>query len=737
MNIKPTLTTLLILGASLNAAAQNTPVYLDRTKPIEQRVEDALSRLTLEEKVAMIHGQGTFSSPGSRRLGIPELYWNDSSHGVHCEDIWTSYAPAGQLNDSVTSFPALTALAATWNRSLAGLYGKSVGEEARYRDKDVLLGPGLNIYRTPLCGRNFEYLGEDPYLAGEMAAEYVKELQKNGVAACLKHFAVNNQEKWRLYLDVKVSDRALYEIYLPAFKKAIQKGGAWALMGAYNKYAGTHCSHNKRLLVDILRNEWNWDGVVVSDWGGAHDTREAVHNGLDVEMGSWSNDGKPGFTYKDYFMADPYLAKMRSGEIDSATINNKVRNVLRLIFRTAMNPDKPYGNINEAAHYAAARAIGNEAVVLLKNNGILPLDPAKAGRVLVVGENAVHPLNVGGGASEIKAKDMFKPLDAIRRVYGKDVKYARGYKSGKYVYTKETPVPQSITDSLRAEAVAMAADADVIIYVGGMNKNAFQDCEHTDRRDMSLSFGQDRLIEELAAVCPNIIIANISGNGYSMPWLDKVPAVLQCWQLGTMLGPVMTDIISGKANPSGKLPFSIPRKLEDNGAHHFGEKSYPGVATAPGANSYVVEYLDDIYVGYRWHDTKRIPALFPFGYGLSYTTFKYGKPTASATEMSADGNITINIPITNTGKVEGKETVQLYIEDVKSSLPRPLKELKSFEKVSLRPGETANVSFTITAEDLKYFDDTRHEWVAEPGKFRAHIAASSADVRATVNFTLK
>lgn len=442
---------------------------------------------------------------------------------------------------------------------------------------------------------------------------------------------------------------------------------------------------------------------------------------------------------------------IKSGEVPESTVNDKAHNILRLIFRTSMNTEKPFGSVATPEHYAAAKQIGDEAIVLLKNNGILPLDPAKTGNILVVGENAVRKLTDGGGSSELKVKDMFTPLDAIRSIYGDGVKFAEGYRTGRPMYDAEDIIPDAILDSLRNEAVAMAKDADVVIYIGGLNKNGFQDCESTDRREYNLPWNQDKLIEELAAANPNLIVANISGNAYAMPWINKVPAVLQSWYLGTMIGPSMADVISGKVNPSGKLPFSFPKNLEDNGAHHFGEISYPGIegtsagnaaadlkgADVSAGNDPQQEYLEDIFVGYRWHDSKNIPALFPFGYGLSYTTFKYGKAVLSSKEMETDGAITLTIPITNTGSVEGKETVQLYVQDEKSSLPRPVKELKGFRKISLAPGETKEVSFTITPEELKFFDDSKHEWIAEPGKFKAMVGSSSTDIRSTVQFSYR
>lgn len=741
----------MTLTTAIPAANAEKPIYLDQNAPIEKRVEDALSRMTLEEKVALCHAQGKFSSKGVERLGIPEIWMSDGPHGVRAEINWNDWGYSGWTNDSITAFPALTALAATWNPQLSALYGKSIGEEARYRKKDVLLGPGVNIYRTPLNGRNFEYMGEDPYLAGVMAVPYIQELQKNGVAACVKHFALNNQEKWRGTVDVDLSDRALYEIYLPAFKKAVQEGGAWSIMGAYNKIWDQHCCHNERLLNDILRDEWGFDGAVITDWGGAHDTKEAALNGLDIEMGSFTNGltSESEFGYDDYYLAKPYLEMIRKGEVPESTVDEKARNVLRLIFRTAMDTNKPFGSKCTPEHYAAAKAIGDESIVLLKNNGILPLDASKYGSILVVGDNAVRRLTDGGGSSELKPKDYVSPLSALKALYGDKVKFAQGYACGRSLYEAEDTIPQEEQDRLRAEAVAMAKDADVVIYIGGLNKNAWQDCESTDRREYELPFGQNQLIEELIKANPNIVIANISGNAYEMPWVKDVPAILHTSYLGTMGGESLADVIAGNVNPSGKLPYSIPVKLEDCGANSFGEVSYPGIESGDtdvvaipgsvieGGKNPKQKYMEDIFVGYRWHDTKKIPALFPFGHGLSYTEFEYGKPVVSESVIGENGKIRIEVPVTNKGAKEGSEIVELYISDLKSSLPRPIKELKGFGKVKLAPGETKSVKFEITPEDLKFFDDKKHEWVVEPGKFKAHVAASSTDIRHTIPFEYK
>ena len=733
---------LFILSFSLFAAvavAQTpVPLYLDESQPIEVRVQDALSRMTLEEKVKLCTAQSKFSSHGVPRLGIPEIWMSDGPHGVREEIQWDSWSNAGFTNDSCTAFPALTCLAATWNPEMSALYGKNIGEEARYRRKDILLGPGCNIYRTPLNGRNFEYLGEDPYLASVMVVPYIQELQKNGVAACVKHYALNNQEKWRGHIDVQLSDRALYEIYLPAFKAAVQEGGAWSIMGAYNKVRGEHACHNDLLLNRILKEEWGFDGCVVTDWGGAHDTREAVFNGLDIEMGSYTNGLTSGrdFAYSDYFLARPYLQGLQSGEYPLSTVEDKAARVLRLIFRTAMNRNRPWGSFTSEAHYEAARQIGTEGIVLLKNEpvkrqqpALLPIDPSRYEKILVVGDNATRRLTEGGGSSELKVKHEISPLQGLVELYGDKITYTQGYAAGRPRYGK-VEQPRVDTDSLYRKALELAADADLVIFVGGLNKNHEQDCEAGDRVQYSLPFGQDRLIPELAAINPNLVLVLVSGNAVEMKWVDEVPAIVQAWYLGSEAGHALADVLGGAVNPSGKLPMSFPVKLTDNGAHAFDALCYPG-------DSIRVEYKEDILVGYRWHDTKKIPALFPFGHGLSYTTFSYGKATLSSSSLAADGSITVTVPVKNSGDRPGKEVVQLYIGDNKSSLPRPKKELKAFDKIALNPGEEKTVTFTITPDDLKYFDDARHEWVAEPGKFTLYIGASSADIRTQASFTLK
>ncbi len=522
-------------------------------------------------------------------------------------------------------------------------------------------------------------MGEDPYLASVLVVPYIQELQKNGVAACVKHFALNNQELWRGHIDVHLSDRALHEIYLPAFKAAVHQGGSWTIMGAYNKVRGEHACHNDLLLNKILKEEWGFDGAVITDWGGAHDTDEAVFNGLDIEMGTYT-DGlarESEFTYDDYYLAAPYLKGLKEGKYPISTIDDKASRILRLIFRTAMNRHKPWGSFASEEHFEVARKISEEGIVLLKNSSVsdkkpalLPLQAEKYQRILVVGENATRAQTQGGGSSELKVKREVSPLEGLKARYGDKINYAQGYKAGRPHYGRVEEIPQKITDSLRADAVEKARDAEVVIFVGGLNKNHQQDAEAGDRITYDLPFGQNELIRELLAVNKNVIAVLVSGNAVAMPWVKEVPAILQAWYLGSEAGNALANIISGEVTPSGKLPFSFSVKLTDNGAHAFDYMSYPG-------DSIRQEYKEDILVGYRWHDTKKIPALFPFGHSLSYTSFAYSQITADKKQLnSPEDKISVSVTVTNTGTVKGKEVVQLYIGDERSSLPRPLKELK-------------------------------------------------------------
>ncbi|MBP7611883.1 MAG: glycoside hydrolase family 3 C-terminal domain-containing protein [Paludibacter sp.] len=724
----------LVVGAGLQVNAQSKkPAYLDDRMPIEERVESALSLMTLEEKVALCHAQSKFSSHGVPRLGIPEIWMSDGPHGVREEILWDSWNNAGFTNDSCTAYPALTCLAATFNPSLSLAYGVAIGEEARYRRKDILLGPGVNIYRTPMNGRNFEYMGEDPYLASIMVVPYIKGVQQSGVAACVKHYALNNQEEWRGHINVNLSDRALYEIYLPAFKAAVEEGQVWSIMGSYNQLRGQHCCHNDLLLNRILKTDWKFDGAVVTDWGGAHDTKQAALNGLDIEMGSYTNglSSKAKFGYEDYYLARPFLDMLKKGEVPLSVVDDKARRVLRLIFRTAMTPNRPYGRFVCTDHSETARKVAEEGIVLLKNDKqFFPAPVGKYQKIVVVGENATRSVTEGGGSSTLKVKYEVSPLQGLIAKYGKDhVVYAQGYASGPSLYDREEPSKLN-TDSLFKAAVETAKNADVVYFVGGLNKNHFQDSEGGDRKTYNLPFGQDKLIEAILKVNKNVAVILISGNAVAMPWEKDVPAIVQTWYLGSEGGNAIANVLTGAVNPSGKLPFSFPKKLEDNAAHSFGRLSYPG----DSINQY---YKEDILVGYRWFDTKKIAPQFAFGYGLSYTTFEYGKITTDKTAYKADETIKISFTLKNTGKVDGAEAVQVYASQPKASVMRPAKELKAFTKVFLKAGETQTVSLEVKVKDMAFYNEKSMSWTVEPGEFVLRNAASAADVKSSVSIQVK
>ena len=713
------LVALAFVAGSCTAPQANGPIYLDENAPIEERVEDALSRLTIEEKVALCHAQSKFSIKGVPRLGLPEVWMSDGPHGVRAEIEWDSWNYAQWGNDSCTAFPALTCLAATWNPDMSALFGKAIGEEARYRKKDVLLGPGVNIYRTPFNGRNFEYMGEDPKLASVMVAPYIRAAQQSGIATCVKHYALNNQETERMRVNVHLSERALREIYLPAFKAAVD-AGAWSFMGSYNRYLGQHGCHNDVLVNQILKEEWGFDGAFISDWGGAHDTYEAAEYGLDIEMGT----GSDGLTYStknhydNYHLALPYLDALKRGEVSMEKLDDKARRVLRLIFRTVMSKDRPWGSFATEEHAAVAREVAREGIVLLKNDGILPLKPADGKRIAVIGENATRSMCKAGGSSELKPWREVSPLEAMVEAYGaENIRYAMGYGSGPSSYGRVNPSPYD-AEELKKEALEAAADADAVLFVGGLNKSHRQDCEDGDRLTYALPFGQEELIRALTEVNPNIVVVLISGNAVETQWSHLTRAVVQGWYGGSEAGHALVDILSGRVNPSGKLPFSFYARLEDCGAHAFDDSCYPGV----NSECY---YKEDILVGYRWLQAKGIKPAYPFGYGLSYTTFELGEPVAKKSSYGTQDRITVSVEVTNTGSVAGKEVVQLYASKPESAVERAPRELKAFEKVALQAGETKRIELSLAVEELAYWDEESHSWQIEKGDYDLYVGNSS------------
>lgn len=711
----------------------NPLIAQNNSESMDKKIEEIIKQLTLKEKLDMCHAQSKFSSKGVARLGIPELWMSDGPHGVRAEIEWDTWNHAQWTNDSCTAFPALTCLAATFNPDLSYKYGKAIGQEARYRKKDVLLGPGVNIYRTPLNGRNFEYMGEDPYLASKMVVPYIHGVQENGVAACVKHYVLNNQEHWRDHINVELSDRALYEIYLPAFKAAVQEGKVWSIMGAYNQFRGQYCCHNELLVNKILKKDWAFDGTLITDWGATHNTKQAALYGLDIEMGT----GTDGLTsssknaYDNYYLANPLRKMIENGEIEESVVDDKVRRILRLMFRTSMNKSRPFGSMNSQEHFDIAREIAQEGIVLLKNeDNFFPIDPKTTKTIAIIGENATKVMTLGGGSSELKTIHEISPLQGFQeRFTNANILHAMGYSSGPSVYGRVIPSKLN-AKSLRSQAVKIASQADMVLYVGGLNKNHHQDCEGDDRLQFELPFEQEKLLSEILKVNKNTALILVSGNAVEMPWISKVKAIAQVWYLGSEAGHAIADIISGDVNPSGKLPFTFPVKLEDNAAHSFGKLSYPG----DGKNQ---EYKEDILVGYRWHDTKNIKPLFEFGFGLSYTNFDITNTSSDKNTYHSNDTISISCEIKNTGKVDGKETIQIYAKDKSSSVLRPSKELKGFKKINLRAGESKTIQIKIPVKKLSFFDDTKMNWKLEKGEFQFLIGTSSRNIYQSIDIKVE
>lgn len=763
--MKKSIFILSYIALSLSASPGQAQVYLDPNKPLEERVEDALSRMTTADKIAIIHAQSKFSSPGVARLGIPELWCTDGPHGIRPDVLWDEWEQAGCTNDSCVAFPALSALASTWNIELAHRYGVSIGEEARYRNKAVLLGPGCNILRNPLNGRSFEYLGEDPYLSGQMVSQYIQGVQEQGVAACVKHYALNNNEQNRYTSNVECDERTLREIYLPAFETAVKQGGAWSIMGGYNLFRGQHACHNDYLMNKILKGEWGFDGAVISDWGGTQSTEEAIYNSLDLEYGTWTDGLKMGVTnaYDNYFMARPYLQLINEGKVGTQELDDKAKRVLRLIMRTSMDRNRPFGAMNSPEHIETAIRVGDESIVLLKNTPLkpatakglkpetlLPLQLGKIKSIAVIGENAIKMMTVGGGSSSLKAQHEISPLAGLQQRLagtGIEVKYARGYVGdvgGEYNGVK---TGQDLSDNrsaaeLTAEAVKLAKESDVVIFIGGLNKSDHQDAEGFDRHEYGLPYGQDALIEALLLANTNLVVVNISGNPVAMPWAERVPAILQDWYLGSEAGTSLARVLTGDVNPSGHLAMTWYKTLDQcsvfapvlkEGKKKVADpKRYPGIKEE-GKDQWNLEYSEGLFVGYRHIDQQKQKPLFPFGFGLSYTTFEL----SHASVTSQDGLPVVKATIRNTGALAGAQVVQLYVNDAKASVVRPVKELKGFVKVNLQPGESSEITLNLSERDLSFYDITTNDWKAEPGRFNLLLGFSSQDIKATLPFDYK
>ena len=700
----------------------------------EMVIEELVSRLTLDEKISMIHGTGLFHNGGVERLGIPELVMSDGPMGVRNDFEDAHWRVIGNTDDYVSYLPSNSALASTWNRDLAYEAGTVLGEEARGRGKDVILAPGVNIKRSPLCGRNFEYMSEDPYLTGEIAVPLVKGVQSADTAACVKHFALNNQETERLWVEVKVSERALREIYLPAFEKVVKEGHVYSVMGAYNRYNGEHCCESKTLLNGILRGEWKFDGMVVSDWGGVHLTKEAATSGLDLEMSVTDN-------FDEYCMAEPLKKAVENGEIAEELIDKKVKNILRLMYRLNMLGKvlrKP-GSYNTPEHRQKILDTARESVILLKNDKKqLPLSQKKTKKVLVIGDNANRIQSYGGGSAEIKALYEITPLLGIKMLLGGNAKvdFVPGYyadnfdhmntetnwqadsleNGGGFTGANGGVAPEILEkqDTYRAEAVKKAAEGgyDTVIFVGGQNH--FQDLEGHDRPNMKLPYAQDKLIEELLEVAPDMIMVMFSGSPVEMPWISRVHTLVWSWFNGMEGGTALAEILFGKVNPSGRLPETFPISHLDCSAHCIGE--FPGEKT--------VDYAEGIFVGYRYYDTRQVPVLFPFGYGLSYTEFVYSNLRVEGTYP----NFKVSVDVTNDGNAAGKEVVQIYVGKSDSQVERAMKELRGFTKLELQPGETKTAEVTLDEAAFTYFDENLRHFVTESGEYKIFAGKSVAEI---------
>ncbi len=689
---------------------------------MDHKVEKLVSQLTLEEKVSLIHGNTFFTTPAIPRLGIPALHLSDGPCGVREENSPYKWNSANWKNDSTAYFPALTSLASTWNTELATEFGNAYAEEAIARGKDIMLAPGLNIHRTPLNGRNWEYLSEDPYLTSRIAVNYIKAAQAKGIAVCAKHFALNNQELERETINVEASERALREIYLPAFETAVKEGEVLSVMGAYNKFRGLYACQNPYLLQIILKGEWGFRGLVMSDWGATHNTFEAAYNGLDLEM-------MPKVGTKDfYYMGQPLLDSVKAGKIDAKVIDDKVKRILYVMVKLNLigkpEPDTTgmASRLGTPERAATTLKIAEESVILLKNEQVLPLNLRNIKTLAVIGDNATRKHAHGGGSTIIKAKYEINPLEGLQNKLGNSVKinFTQGYNISKDLKT--------VDQALIREAVKTASASDAVIIFGGLNHQPGLDCEGSDKPDMKLPYGQDELIKAVMKANPNTVVVMIAGSPVDMgAWIQDVKGLIFTSYLGMETGTALANIITGAVNPSGKLPYTLPVKLEDSPSYVMGE--YPGM-------NGTVHYTDDIYVGYRYYDTKNVKPLFPFGFGLSYTSFSYGNIKVETSGKAESLVCTVSFNIKNTGNTEGKEIGEVYVRDIESALPRPLKELKGFSKVNLNPGETKNVKINLDQRAFQYYDPDKKEWVLEPGKFEILVGPASDHILLTQQIEL-
>ena len=699
----------------------------------DTEIDKLISQMTLEEKIGMLHGNSMFSNGGVKRLGIPELKMADGPLGVREEISRDNWAPAGLTNDFATYYPAGGGLAATWNAEMAHTFGNSLGEELRARDKDMLLSPAINMVRSPLGGRTYEYMSEDPFLNKKIAVPLIVGLQEKDVMACVKHYAANNQETNRDFVDVQIDERTLREIYLPAFEASVKEAKAYSIMGAYNKFRGEYLCENDYMLNKILRDEWGFKGVVVSDWAAVHSTAKTLKNGLDIEMGT----PKP---FNEFFLADKLIAAVKSGEVSEAEIDLHVKRILRVLFQVkAMGGgERAKGSIATEAHYQDAYKIASEAVVLLKNdNNALPLKLDGVKSIAVIGNNATKKNALAGFGAGVKTKREITPLEGLKNRLPSSIKinYAEGYleryeeknKGNLGNITSSGPVTIDQLDPAKLqEAVEAAKNSDVAIIFAGSNRD--YETEASDRRDLHLPFGQEELIKKVLAVNPKTIVVMIAGAPFDINEVSKkTSALVWSWFNGSEGGNALADVLLGKVNPSGKLPWTMPKNLMDSPAH--ATNSFPGGKE--------VNYAEGILIGYRWFDTKKIAPLYPFGFGLSYTTFAFDNAKTDKTSYAVTETITVSVDVKNTGKVDGKEVIQLYASKSDSKITRAAQELKGFQKTDVKAGGSNTITIKVPVKELAYYDVASKKWTVEPGKYTLKLGNSSRDIKKEIIVTIK
>jgi len=655
-------------------------------------IKALIAQMTLEEKAGLCSGLDFWHLKGVERLGIPSIMVTDGPHGLRKQRASADHLG---LFDSVpaTCFPSAAGLAGSWDRDLIRSVGVALGEECQAEDVAVLLGPGANIKRSPLCGRNFEYFSEDPYLSSEMAASHIAGVQSQGVGTSLKHFAANNQEHRRMSVDAVIDERTLREIYLASFEGAVRKSQPWTVMCSYNRVNGTYASEHPYLLSDILKEEWGHEGFVVSDWGAVNERDDALAAGLELEMPASSGVGER-----------KVIDAVKSGKLSEEALDRAVERLLRIIFM-AVDHKKPNAAYDKDAHHALARKVAAESMVLLKNEGgVLPLK--RDAKVAVVGAFAEKPRYQGGGSSHINPTKLDQPIEEIKKLASGEVAYAQGYR----VEADETD------EALLAEAKLAAASADAVVVIAGLPDR--YESEGYDRTHLNLPANQIALIAALAEVQPNLVVVLLNGAPVEMPWASRAKGILESYLGGQAVGGAIADLLYGEVNPSGKLAETFPVKLSDNPSYLF----FPGEGDR-------VEYREGIYVGYRYYDAKQVEPLFPFGHGLSYTTFEYTGISVDKSRLKDTETVRVKVKVKNAGDRAGKEVVQLYVKDAVSSVHRPEKELKDFAKVELLPGEEKTVEFTLDKRAFAYYNVQLKDWHVESGEFVLLVGASSRDLR--------